>query len=313
MLNKKQTYQLEFIKNNPIVRNAGPWNDDIYVHNLEFALKKLNKFTILCPQEVFPELDYLENLQNIIRNHPNKEIYISCSTTTDYEYSLDPLLNVLFWRDTYSRNEIAWEAGDISIFDEQYYKPLEKQNPFILSIRKERKIRDVVFSNLTGKYNGIVRYAKWPEQGWEDKNWEKENTNKFPTFIELVNEYKQSYIAFIIETNSSYCMTQFSEKILLAFLTKTLPIAIGSPNFNKELTKMGFYTFNENFDIADEGFEESILNSFSNSVNLINNMKLKSIEKLYNNNIDKIEHNYKLVTYLLWGNPLITHSRAKFI
>ena len=41
MLNKKQTYQLEFIKNNPIVRNAGPWNDDIYVHNLEFALKKL--------------------------------------------------------------------------------------------------------------------------------------------------------------------------------------------------------------------------------------------------------------------------------
>ena len=57
MLNKKQTYQLEFIKNNQIVRNAGPWNDDIYVHNLEFALKKLNKLTILCPQEVFPELD----------------------------------------------------------------------------------------------------------------------------------------------------------------------------------------------------------------------------------------------------------------
>lgn len=312
MLNNKQKYQYEFLKNNPILINAGPWNDDIYVHNLEFALKKLNKFTILCQQEVFGNLKYLENLQNIIRNHPNKEIYISCSTTSNYEYSLDPLINVLFWRDTYSRNEIAWESGDISIFDKKYYESVEKDNPFILSVRKERKTRDFIFNKLNGNYNGIVRYAKWPEEGWEDKNWEKENKINFPTFLEIVHEYKQSYIGFIIETDASSFMTQFSEKILLPFLTKTLPIVIGSPNLNKELSDMGFYTFSDTFNIEDVGWKLENLISFTNAVEEVNNMELNLIEKLYNDNIDKIEHNYKLVTYLLWGKPLIEHGEQKF-
>jgi hypothetical protein len=37
MLNNKQKYQYEFLRNNPILRNAGPWEDDIYRHNYKFA------------------------------------------------------------------------------------------------------------------------------------------------------------------------------------------------------------------------------------------------------------------------------------
>lgn len=39
MLNSKQKYQYEFLRNNPILRNAGPWEDDIYRYNYKFAFK----------------------------------------------------------------------------------------------------------------------------------------------------------------------------------------------------------------------------------------------------------------------------------
>ena len=68
--NNKQKYQYEFLRNNPILRNAGPWEDDIYRHNYKFAFEHFDKFTILCPQEVFPKTDYLNKLQDVIRSYP---------------------------------------------------------------------------------------------------------------------------------------------------------------------------------------------------------------------------------------------------
>ena len=320
MLSDKQKYQFEFLKKNPIFGGAGNWQRDEFIPKLNFALKYFEKFTILCDQEVISELDYLKNLQNIIRNHPNKEIYISCSTTTNYEYSLDPLLNILFWRDTYSRNQISWtRAGikDFSIFHKKYYKGGIKSNPFILSVRKKRKTRDFIFNKLTGNYNGIVRYARWPEQGFENHEWEDDNNSNFPTFLEIIQEYEKTYISFILETNNE-CdfMTQFSEKILLAFLTKTLPIVIGDVNLNKELTEMGFYTFNHIFNINDGGASiqnKESLTSFTNTVDEVNNMRLKPIKILYNDNMDKIEHNYNLINYLLQGDSLIKHNSSDIL
>ena len=131
-------------------------------------LEHFDKFTILCPQEVFSKIDYLNKLQDVIRSYPEKEIYISCSTTSNFEFSLDPLINIMFWRDVYSRNKIAWESGDIPIFDEEYYKNINKTNKFLFTSRKQRKIRDYVFSKLDTisnndytYFDGIVRYAKW--------------------------------------------------------------------------------------------------------------------------------------------------------
>lgn len=312
MLNNKQKYQYEFLKTYPIIANAGPWSGDLFKKNLTFALKYFEKFTILCDQEIINELDYLQNLQSTIRNHSNKEIYISCSTTTNYEYSLDPLLNIMFWRDAYSRQQISWirdTMKDLSIFNKKHYKGGIKNNPFILSVRKQKIPRDFIFNKLTGNYNGIVRYARWPEQGYEDKQWEDDNDSNFPTFTEIIQEYEKTYISFIVETNNE-CdfMTQFSEKTLLAFLTKTLPIVIGDVNLNKELTEMGFHTLNHMFNINENGMKIDNLGRFVNAVEDVNDMELKSIEKLYNENIDKIEHNYNLVTYLLWGKSLIEHG-----
>lgn len=316
MLNNKQTYQYNFLKSNPILDGAGPWDTGFFKSNFDFALKHYEKFTILCKQEVIGDIEYLENLQNIIRKNSNKEIYISCSTTSNYEYSLDPLLNIVFWRDTYSRNKISWESssGDFPIFDKKHYKDIIKNNSFILSVRKERPERDFIFRQFKGSllpnnYNGILRYAGWPEQGFEDLEWELKNKNNFPTFIEIIEEYKKSYISFIIESQASSIMTQFSEKTLLPFLTKSLPIIIGGPSIIKELSEMGFYIFSDNFNIKDSGWEKTNLIHFAKSVEEINGMDMKSIEKLYKNNIDKIEHNYKLATYLLWEKSLIGHEK----
>jgi len=319
MLNSKQKYQYEFVRNNPIVRNAGPWQDDIYKRNYKFAFEHFDKFTILCPQEVFPELDYLNDLQDVIRSYPDKEIYISCSTTSNFEFSLDPLINIMFWRDVYTRNSIAWESGDISIFDEEYYKNINKTNKFLFTSRKKRKIRDYVFSKLDTisnndytYFDGIVRYAKWPEQGWEDKNWENENKDKFPTLLEIIDEHKKSYITFILETDSSSCMTQISEKSFFAFLTKSLPIICSTRELNKEIKEMGFFTFNHMFGFDDSSNETENLDNFAKTIELVNQMKIDKIKKFYNNNLDKIEHNYKLITYLLWGTPLAEHTNPIF-
>jgi len=319
MLNSKQKYQYEFLRNNPILRNAGPWEDDIYRYNYKFAFENFNKFTILCPQEVFPTIDYLNKLQDVIRSYPEKEIYISCSTTSNFEYSLDPLINIMFWRDVYSRNKITWESGDIPIFDESYYKNINKTNKFLFTVRKQRKIRDYVFSKLDTisnndytYFDGIVRYAKWPEQGYEDKNWEKQNQDNFPTFIEIIEEHKKSYLTFVLETDASSCMTQISEKSFMPFLTKSLSIICSTREINKEIKQMGFYTFNDMFGFGDMLDETENLDNFTKTINLVNQMKISKIEKFYNDNIDKIEHNYNLITYLLWGTPIVEHKVDKF-
>jgi hypothetical protein len=225
----------------------------------------------------------------------------------------------MFWRDVYSRNKITWESGDIPIFDESYYNNINKTNKFLFTSRKQRKIRDYVFSKLDTisnndytYFDGIVRYAKWPEQGWEDKNWEKQNQDNFPTFIEVIEEHKKSYLTFVLETDASSCMTQISEKSFLPFLTKSLPIICSTRELNKEIKEMGFYTFNDMFGFGDTSDETENLDNFTKTINLVNQMKISKIEKFYNDNIDKIEYNYNLITYLLWGNPIVEHKVDKF-
>jgi len=195
----------------------------------------------------------------------------------------------MFWRDVYTRNSIAWESGDISIFDEEYYKNINETNKFLFTSRKKRKIRDYVFSKLDTisnndytYFDGIVRYAKWPEQGWEDKNWENENKDKFPTLLEIIDEHKKSYITFILETDSSSCMTQISEKSFFAFLTKSLPIICSTRELNKEIKEMGFFTFNHMFGFDDSSNETENLDNFAKTIELVNQMKIDKIKKFYN-------------------------------
>lgn len=314
MLNNIQKYQYEFLKQNPIIRNAGPWGCEYFEHNFKFALDNFSKFTILCPQEVFSDLDYVNNLQSIIKSNPDKEIYISCSTTSKYEYSLDPLLNILFWRDTYSRNEIAWESGDIPIFDESNYTLSKKDNKFILSSRKQRKRRDYIFDKISHiKPEGIVRYAKWPEQGHEDRRWEIRNKYKFPNWIDIIKEYNRSFFSFVIESDASSFVNQISEKSFLPFLTKCIPIILpNETNLVSEIKDMGFYIFNEEFGVNDTSDEITNLNSFANAVIEINKMNINEVENFYNKNIDKIEHNYKLIRFLLMGDSLVEHKLKKY-
>jgi len=75
---------------------------------------------------------------------------------------------------------------------------------------------------------------------------------------------------------------------------------------------MGFYTFNDMFGFGDTVNETENLDNFTKTINLVNQMKINKIEKFYNDNIDKIEHNYNLITYLLWGNRIVEHKVDKF-
>lgn len=93
-------------------------------------------------------------------------------------------------------------------------------------------------------------------------------------------------------------LNQISEKILIAFLTKTIPIVYAGVDYIKELTDVGFYVWNSEFGFDNgDGLEidnEIKMNNFVNCINFYNKNTIDDIKNLYHNNIDKIQKNYEL-------------------
>ena len=309
-LNERLEYEKNFIKTYPILTVGDELQDSIF-EKIDFVFENYEKFSIVHLQEVFKKQKTLDYIYKKVEE-TKKEILISSSTTKDDYLFTHPLTNLFFWQDCFSRSKMNWDSQPTLYFTKEYYKETNKEIKGILSIRKQRPERDVLYSKIK-EFDGIKRYASYPTPP-EENDLIIQQHNDSPTWEDLISEYNKSYISFIIESYGGGLLNQISEKILIAFLTKTIPIVYAGVDYIKELTDMGFCVWNSEFGFDNgDGLEidnEIKMNNFVNCINFYNKDTIDDIKNLYHNNIDKIQKNYELAKIVMengswWNNRII--------
>ena len=239
----------------------------------------------------------------------NKNFKLHSATITENEFLSHPFTNIALLHATsfIYDNDILKEKYSTntnnSIYDIDkhifYYEyPYIKKNKYILSARRYNVTRDKIFKNLNVvQPTGIIRYLNFDNP----INMVENNLNLYKNTKTLLEEYGESYLSFICETcvDPNRTMGKYipmTEKTLLGFYFKTIPIVFGNRGLNDSLLKMGFWTANNLFDFDDTS-DNSILD-FTKLVSKINDLSLLEIQKIYEDNIDNIESNYNLLIEL---------------
>lgn len=281
------------------------------IRTIHDKIKIISKYTdnilLIHQHEIISNEEFLNKVYDIIESYPQFNLKFLCATSTELKHSISPLVSLIQWKDLTTRQYISWNFNKTeNIFNQTNFIKSNKIHKGIFSVRKQSNVRDYIFSNLhTSKFDGIIRYAKWSINTQEETPYQKtEMYKKFPTFLELIDEYKKSYVSFVIESKESDTMNPLTEKTLISFLTRTMPIILNGRNYIKELSKMGFYVFNDEFgfDIEDDllpSFSETRYNKFLYCIKRYNKMSKKDISNMYSNNIEKINHNYILANYFI--------------
>lgn len=313
MFSEEIKYQLDFAKKSKIFYITIVANEDDYKNNI-IDLKKFlkstksDKISLVNYHECFSRTDRLNEVRDIINQNNDKTIFISAATSTSIDNLYNPLVNIFFWKSARTRYDISWKSDEIDfyLFDKKWYESdFKKQIKGILSVRKETDFRNKLFSFIdASKFDGVFRYAKWTGSR-NDETFEYLNQkNKFPTFIELIKEYQKSYCSFVIESELSEFMNPFTEKTMISFLTKTMPVVLGGQNYVKELKEMGFYVFNDEFGFGDSDtlptFDSNKAIGYNKCIEKYNSFTFEEITDMYKSNIDKIENNYNIISQILF-------------
>lgn len=302
-LNDIQKYQLDFCFRYPVISISQENHN-----NFDEFQKNNDKFVCLYRTEVFKLEGKLDSLEKKIYelSKQSKEIYIAQATTSKLKYGLDPLINLIYWKGFKSRQTISCDWDNDYLFDENRYNEIPKTNKGIISVRKRTSKRNYLFSNIND-FDGIFRYSNWPPNAKEEEKekWlEKVNLNNFPNWYDLINEYKSSYFSFVIESGSGLFLNQCSEKTIIALLTKTVPIVLGGRGYVKELEDMGFWIANEELgiDIDNLPTESKLrMDIFSEGIHNYNKMTMQEVKNFYEKNKDKIEKNFKIMSFFVFG------------
>jgi hypothetical protein len=259
-----------------------------------------------------------EILDDIVKNALCKPINfkIFSATSTKFKHSTHPLTNLITWNSSNQRVDISNDKnGEIPLFNEHEF-PIglniigSRKYRGILSVRKNNPIRDLLFSSDIDIKNGICRYAQWPHHGKETTHHQTLKTN-FPTWTELIEEYKNSMFSFIVETrdNSTENMhtdtghNTLGDKTLLSFLTGTLPIVLGGANYISELESMGFKVWNNHFgfDNVDtrNDYKQTGTDYFRKCIDTINLLTMEECTEYWLNNKQDIQHNYDIASSII--------------
>jgi len=260
----------------------------------------------------------LYKLINEIRISGKKTLRISMATSAKIPYGLNPLVNILIWSGVFIRKNVITDGSEVdayprSLFENKDVNSFNKSNRGILSVRRRRSIRDIIFSELS-EFKGICRYHRWQNnietQYPDDKN---DSFSKFKSddisFTQLRDEYISSHISFIIESthgsHKDYAPSMLTEKSLLGFITGTMPIILSGPNFVRELEDMGLKVWNKEFGWGDGDFygAESTMRAypFLDCIHTYNNMSDSEIESLWKSNYYHIQKNYEIVSKILYS------------
>jgi hypothetical protein len=317
--------QIEFINNSDIFRILTFIKTDFLFEEmfskLKIFVKNSNntKISIVSFYEIFLFQSHIDKIVEFMESQ-NKEFYLSAPTSTKLDNFFEPLVNIYFWKSRIIGSDVSWVSylnnSGIFLFKKNRYEIFQpKNNKGILSIRKKTKKRDYLNSIFdVNSFEGIYRYIEYPQQyGRELKT---DTINQYPSMEDLINEYKKTFISFVVETDLIESpkfipskMNMLTEKTLIAFLTKTIPIVLGGKNYVKELKEMGLYVWNDEFGFANgdslQNSDYNKINLFNECINTYNKITKEDIEKIYNNNLDKIQNNYNIVSNILFGKSTL--------
>lgn len=273
------------------------------------------KYIFYYGHETISDLSYLNAIYKIIEDFKIDAI-ISTSTTSFFNKSTHPLTNLLMWRDVTTRKTISWNSEhNIPIFNDTFFygKRVNEIRKYkgILSVRKQNEIRKYVFDNNPKIDNGIVRYANWP-QNVENLIEDNESIDKFPTLDKLIEEYSNSYFSFIIESEHGDTdinpTANLTEKTLIGLLTGTMPIVLGGKNMISDLSKMGITVWNDKFGFGDGDNYSTYSNykadAFLRCIDNVNKLSISEVKSIWNSNIELIQKNYDLISYLLFSKEM---------
>jgi hypothetical protein len=300
-LQDRLKYEKNFIESNPIL--LSPSEGEINKSDLLYKfIERYDKFSVIIYNEVFKNPNALYKVCDII-DKSKKEVLISTSTTTENYLFMHPLSNLYFWQGSKHKSKINWDCENINWFDKSLYTNFTKSVKGIISVRKNNYIRTRIFNKIKD-FEGICRYANWVHCELLETEEVLKLVNNFPTITELISEYLKSYVSFVIETyQENEIQNQLSDKTLFAFLSKTMPIVYGGKNYIKELKKMGFYVWNDEFGYGEgDNYHSSLpikINNFSNCIDNYNRYSLDDISLLYKLNKEKIEKNFEIAKIVL--------------
>ena len=304
---------------------------EVVYANLEYfkELSKSNiKFYLCVFEEIITETNLLDNLIDIIEKNNLTSAKISMSTNNKIKYGTHPLTNIAMWSGTTQRKKIEYffnedEDKKSLIFSNEHFdlenKKVNENRKYksIFSVRRKNQFRDYLFNVSDNKAiitppftdlgNSICRYGEVIVKGAKtvfSKNPNK-NLNNFPTLSELIEEYHDSYISIVCETNNTGIISeiktpQFSEKSLIAFLSGTMPLIFGAPNLIKNFNDIGLYTWNTYFGFeGDELHEQDKVKSFKNCITKVSKLSTDEVKKLWIENKDKIQSNVNIISDLI--------------
>lgn len=215
---------------------------------------------------------------------------IAIQHPTQFRYDIESLKKDYIINKKYINNHKNYHNLSTHLF--LYENHHKKTIPYILAARRWNITRYNIFNNLNiNNPNGIIRFLNI------DNPDGKYNYEKYINTFELMEEYSKSYISFILENcvDKNRTLGYFipcTEKTLIGFHTKTIPIIFGCKGLNKILTDIGFWTANEFFNFDDETAD---ILEFNKLVLKINNLKIDEIQKIYNDNIENINNNFNLL------------------
>ena len=305
--------------------------------NLEYFknLSKLNiPFYLFVFEEILTELGLFDELINLLDEHNLTSAKISITTNKKIKYGTHPLTNIAMWSGVTQRKKVEYffnadETKKSLIFSNEHFdlqnKKVNENRKYksIFSVRRKNEFRDYIFnicnngSIITPPFpdlgNSICRYGEVIVKGAKSvfsKNPNK-NLNDFPTLSELIQEYHNSYISIVCETNypwetdvdglaTTVKTPQFTEKSLIAFLSGTMPVIFGAPNLIKNFNDIGLYTWNNYFGFeGDELHEYDKVTSFKHCIIKVSKLSTDEVKKLWIENKDKIQSNVNIISDLM--------------
>jgi len=284
--------------------------------NLEYLKNRVQQnkpIYFICIHELIDDINCLESLKNSIKKYNLTTAKICQATISEGECLANPLVNFFMWRGLATRKNISWEDSEENtqkVFRKNEYFIGKEINPHrkyksICSIRKRNNWRTSLMERMDID-NSIIRYAKWPDDAtnkFTNAIWKK-YVKDFPTMQELVEEYEQCYFSFIVEScnNEEGTIAQLSEKTIIGLMTGTMPIIFGDNNLIKDMTKAGFYTWNDYFGYKGDELKQSQekVEHYYDIVEKVKKLSLEETKQIYMDNLDKIQKNYDIISELLF-------------
>lgn len=284
---------------------------NVVIHNLENEYKNIieriknktknqEKYLIICPHEVIQDSWFFDEIMYVM-GECEGDVRISQATASqDIMYSAHPFTHFFFWKNSTIRiSDNKNYKGDVTpMFPYRTYYNFDeivssKSIKSILSTRQISDIRERLFKKINTESISIFRYLK------SDGN---DYYGDVPvTWYELIEEYKKTYISFVVETNyGPWSSNSFTEKTLLAFLQCNIPIIFGQKYLIRDLEKLGFWIANKDFEFDNgdifNNTSEYRIEKYSKCVDYVANMSIDEVNNYYLNNLDKIKNNWKIVT-----------------